>query len=86
MQKYRHKPLFVEAVQFDPGDKDKGNKYPGFIPWTKDRIPRDMSWGYLDTPDMPHVHTGNYIVYHLNGDMSLMPASIFETLYEKVEK
>lgn len=82
MQKYRCKPRFVEAVQFDPQSKDKPK---GFIPWTKNNVPRDMSWGYLDIPSMPHVHAGNYIIYHLNGDISLMPASYFERDYEVVK-
>lgn len=77
--KYQRKPEIVDAVQFDPDAKE----WPQIVkPWSK-FIPRDMSWGFVDTPlGRIHVHAGDYIVTVSTGDTILVKEKIFNQLYE----
>jgi hypothetical protein len=68
MKKYRLRPPTVEAIQFDP----KNKPWPSVLmPWPDERgrTPRDMSFGYVDSPganERLHVKSGDYIVIRLD--------------------
>ena len=84
MKKYRVKaPVIVEAVQFDHA-----------VPWPdcvhphrkKGVIPRDMSWGYIETVEgtAQHVIDGDWIVKDVVGHFSVCASDIFKETYEEV--
>lgn len=77
--RYQRKPEIVDAVQFDPEQKE----WPELVkPWTR-FIPRDMSWGFVDTPmGRMHVHAGDWIVTTATGHAILVKEKIFNQLYE----
>lgn len=77
--KYQRKLEIVEAVQFDPEAKEWSPKIQA---WTRFQ-PRDMSWGFVDTPlGRMHVHAGDWLVTVSTGDTILVKEKIFNQLYE----
>lgn len=84
MAKYRQKPLFVEAVRFDP----QAQPWPdGVIPWSRAGYqPRDMSFGYIDTSlGKVHVMAGDWIITTaLTGARFTCKPDDFELTYERV--
>lgn len=84
MPRYRKRPIVIEAIQFDP------HKQPwpdGVVPWPKDgMIPRDMSWGYIDTLEgKMHVIAGDWIITGVKGEKYNCKPDIFEATYEEVK-
>lgn len=82
-QKFKKKPIIIEAVQFIPHNK----------PWPKCVIswgdkkyrPRDMSWGYIDTLEgKMHVLAGDWIIKGVKGEFYPCKPDIFEMTYEKI--
>ena len=83
MKKYRMKgPIIVEAVQFDPA-----TTWPDCVhPHGKEGIiPRDMSWGYIETVEgTAHVLAGDWIVKDVGGHFSVCKSDIFKEIYEAI--
>lgn len=83
--KFRRKPVVIDAVQFDPEVKP----WPEcIIPWDAGGYaPRDMSWGYINTPEARrNVQSGDWIITYLSGaEYDLMKPEIFALTYEPVE-
>jgi hypothetical protein len=80
MDKYRKKPIIIEAEQFWPD-----HPWPDMVrPWNILQ-PRDMSWGYIKTleGDM-HVHAGDWIIKGVEGEFYPCNDSIFKATYELV--
>lgn len=83
MAKFRKKPIVIEAEQFIPD----GPVPDGVILW-KDAgvIPRDMSFGYIDTLEgQMHVMANDWIITGVNGEKYPCKPDIFEKTYEPVE-
>lgn len=81
MQKYRKKPVVIEAVQFDPHQ----TPWPdGVIPWTTVQR-RDMSWGYIQTLERKmSVLAGDWIITGVAGEKYPCKDDIFKATYEEV--
>lgn len=84
MEKYRKKPIVIEAVQFDP----QQHPWPeGVKPWPDEHgtQPRDMSWGYIQTLEgQMHVQSGDWIIKGVVGELYPCKDSIFRKTYEPV--
>jgi hypothetical protein len=82
MALYRKRPIVIEAVQFDP----QSHPWPeGVIAWG-DLQPRDMSWGYIDTPEgKMHVIAGDWIITGIAGEKYNCKDAIFQASYEAVQ-
>jgi hypothetical protein len=81
----RKKPLVVRAVQFDP----HLHPWPeGVIPWSNDGTqPRDMSWGYIDTPEgRGNVIAGDWIITAEDGSRHLHHDTQFRVIQATAEK
>lgn len=90
MKKYKLRPPIVEAIQFDPEKKP----WPDILmPWPDERgrTPRDMSFGYVDSPgsnERHHVKSGDYIVKRLDINkhgsvIDVMSPDKFSTKFEE---
>lgn len=66
-KRYRKKPVFVEAVQFDP----QSRPWPDCVkPWAGSGlpVPRDMSFGYIDSDEGKlHVMARDWIIKNAQG-------------------
>lgn len=86
VQQYRTRPNIVNAIQFDPHRQP----WPeGIISWkVANYQPRDMSWGFIQTPEggRLHVCAGDWIVTNFNGEQSICKPEIFKWLYERIEE
>lgn len=87
MAKYRKKPAVteVDAVQFLPSKTGPFDVPVGMKLWPNERgaTPRNMSWGYIDTPDGTfHVMAGDWILTDSVGDHYYLSNEAFEYLYE----
>jgi hypothetical protein len=85
MSKYQLKSepsVIVEAVQFNPHQ----HPWPkGVISWDGKPRPRDMSWGYIDTPSKrEHVWVGDYIVLDRQGKPYPVRSQLFEEAYRPI--
>lgn len=71
------KPEIVEAIQFDPEKKE----WPKQVrPWDK-IIPRDMSWGFVDTAlGRMHIQAGDWIVKLSTGQTVLVADKNYKSL------
>lgn len=71
----------VEAIQFFPD-----LPWPeGVKKWT-DAVPRDMSWGYVDTErGRIHVHSGDWIMKKENGQWDVSKAGTFQNTHKPIE-
>ena len=69
------KPEIVEAIQFDPEQKE----WPEQVkPWDK-RTPRDMSFGFVDTDfGRKHIQAGDWIIRVSTGKTMLVPDRIYK--------
>jgi len=70
-------PTIIEAIQFDPESKE----WPDQVkPWDK-RIPRDMSWGFVDTDfGRKSVQAGDWLVKVSTGQLMLVPDRIYKKI------
>jgi hypothetical protein len=85
MEKYRKKPVVIEAVQFD-GTKDNAEKIKE---WTNATIhtsqDRSINNLYISTLEgVMTASTGDYIIKGVNGEFYPCKPDIFEKTYEKV--
>lgn len=84
--KYRKKPVVIEAVQFDP----QAEQWPGGVQRWPDGygvVPRDMSWGYIDTLEgRMHVQAGDWIITGIKGEIYPCKPDIFAATYEAVDE
>ncbi len=82
-QKFKKKPIVIEAIQFNPQDKP----WPEcVISWERGKVePRDMSWGYIDTLEgKMHVQAGDWIIKGIKGEFYPCKSDIFEMTYEPI--
>lgn len=85
MKRYRSKPVFIEAEQFN---------YPlskwvdPVISWNNEpAAPRDMSWGYIRTSlgGKMHVQSGDWIIKDPEtSDYSVLSDVVFRATYEEI--
>jgi hypothetical protein len=83
--KYRKRPVIVEAMQFNPG----GCVPDGMKLWPDENgaQPRDMTFGYIDTLEgRMHVSAGDWIIKGIRGEFYPCKPDIFDATYEKVEE
>lgn len=83
MSKYRRKPEAIDAIPFDPH-----KSWPaGMVSWKEAGYqPRDMSWGYIETPEgKKHVMVGDWIITNEAGEHDLCKPGVFVATYEPVE-
>lgn len=76
------KPEIVEAIQFDPEQQ----KWPEHVrPWNK-RIPRDMSYGFVDTDfGRKPIQAGDWIIKVSTGQLMLVPNRIYKKLIPQTQ-
>ena len=70
-------PEIVEAKQFKPEEKE----WPKQVrPWNK-IVPRDMSWGFVDTAlGRMNIHAGDWIVKLATGQTLLVADKNYKSL------
>lgn len=70
-------PEIVEATQFNPEEKE----WPKQVrPWNK-IVPRDMSWGFVDTAlGRMHIQAGDWIVKLATGQTLLVADKNYKSL------
>ena len=82
MTYYRTKPVAVAALRFDPKE---GILPEGVVPW-KEVTPRDMSFGYMTTPEgVVHVWVGDYIVTDPRGNKRPYRPDAFRAIFEEAK-
>lgn len=84
MAKYRKKWAEVEAKQFKVNEPPWPN---GFKPWPDINgfTARDMSWGYVDTPEgRKHVQESDWIITDGDGKKYLRDDRTFQRTYEEI--
>ena len=88
MDRYKRKPVIVEAVRFDPEKPWPDIMHPWPLP--NGAQPRDMSFGYITVGlnSWLHVNAGDWLIYEINGDKvtwsELVSDEDFKESYERV--
>ena len=84
MNHYCKKEAIIEAVQFDP---EKQPWPPELIPWPDEngKRPRDMSFGYIDTPEgRKNVRISDWIITDGDGNKYVRDDVTFRRTYEAI--
>lgn len=86
MQKYRKKPIVVEAIQYKEGMKIEGVYDRAHL--CEDYVRKTSLDGryYIQTLEGPMtVRDGDYIIRGVNGELYPCKPDIFQKTYEKVD-
>lgn len=86
MNKYRKKPVVIEALQWNKGDKPLDCMIP-YAESIIDQYPAYNGFYFIETLEgNHHVSDGDYVIKGVAGEFYPCKQSIFKQTYEKVEE
>ena len=88
MQKYRKKPVVIEAVQFKSGECGKQiSDIQKFVGTENMDYDPEKNKFFIETPEgRLHISEGDYIIKGVEGEFYPCKPDIFHQTYEKVEE